>query len=74
MLKENAHCSECQVIVSLHKSIVLYYMLLCDLKKGESNMYKRRDDLKAGPSRRNSVGLCVLSIFMMIISDRNVYG
>ncbi len=70
MLKENAHCSECQVIVSLHKSIVLYYMLLCDLKKGESNMYnmhKRRDDSKAGPSRRNSVGLCVISIIVMII-------
>ena len=66
MLKENAHCSECQVIVSLHKSIVLYYMLLCDLKKGESNMY-RRDDYITGPSRQNSVGLCAISIIVMVI-------
>lgn len=66
MLKENAHCSECQVIVSLHKSIVLYYMLLCDLKKGESNMY-RRDDYITGPSRQNSVGLCAISFIVMII-------
>ena len=66
MLKENAHCSECQVIVSLHKSIVLYYMLLCDLEKGESNMY-RRDDYITGPSRQNSVGLCAISIIVMMI-------
>ena len=31
------------------------------------NMHKRRDDSKAGPSRRNSVGLCVISIIVMII-------